>query len=367
MSHLPRTVALRRLAAAAAILATAAGLVALTAGAARTSAATPNLGRLQSALGQEQSHQQSLGASIGSLNRSISSLAAQITLVRHREAEVNQELANDRARLARVQASLAQERALLARLRRRLARAQAALARQLVSSYESARPDLVSVVLESGGFRDLLNRLNYLGDAQRQQQSIISVTRAARAAASAAAARLARLEQTDRRITAATQVRARALAGMNELLGTKQAALGRARAAQQQELAASRARAHALDRQISHVQAEQAAAAAAAAQHAVDSGPAPPSAGPLGPSGGSGGWVIPYPIVLCESGGQNDPPNSAGASGYYQIIPSTWQEYGGTGPAAYLASKAEQDAVAARIWRGAGPGAWDCAAIVGIH
>ena len=44
--------------------------------------------------------------------------------------------------------------------------------------------------------------------------------------------------------------------------------------------------------------------------------------------------------------------NSAGASGYYQIIPSTWKLFGGTGPAAYLTSKAEQDAVASRIWRG---------------
>jgi hypothetical protein len=72
--------------------------------------------------------------------------------------------------------------------------------------------------------------------------------------------------------------------------------------------------------------------------------------------------------VLCESGGQNLPPNSAGASGYYQIIPSTWKLFGGTGPAAYLASKAEQDAVASRIWRGgAGASNWVCAGIVGIH
>ena len=61
------------------------------------------------------------------------------------------------------------------------------------------------------------------------------------------------------------------------------------------------------------------------------------AANPLGPTGGSGGWAIPYAIVLCESGGQNLPPNSAGASGYYQIIPSTWKLFGGTGPAAYLA------------------------------
>ncbi len=90
------------------------------------------------------------------------------------------------------------------------------------------------------------------------------------------------------------------------------------------------------------------------------------SSGPaLGPTNG---WAIPYAIVLCESGGQNLPPNSAGASGYYQIIPSTWKLFGGTGPAAYLASKSEQDAVAARIWNnGAGASNWVCAGIVGIH
>ncbi len=85
----------------------------------------------------------------------------------------------------------------------------------------------------------------------------------------------------------------------------------------------------------------------------------------LGPSGG---WAIPYQIVLCESGGQNLPPNGAGASGYYQILPATWKLFGGSGPAAYLASKAEQDAVASRIWRGgAGASNWVCAGIVGIH
>ncbi|MGH2916085.1 MAG: transglycosylase family protein, partial [Solirubrobacteraceae bacterium] len=103
--------------------------------------------------------------------------------------------------------------------------------------------------------------------------------------------------------------------------------------------------------------------AAAAAQRAAAATPAP-----LGAIGGSGGWAIPYAIVLCESGGQDLPPNSAGASGYYQIIPGTWRLFGGSGPAAYLAPRAEQDAVAARIWRGgAGASNWVCAGIVGIH
>jgi hypothetical protein len=73
--------------------------------------------------------------------------------------------------------------------------------------------------------------------------------------------------------------------------------------------------------------------------------------------------------MLCESGGQNLPPNSADASGHYQIIPSTTLSlFGGSGPAAYLTSKAEQDAVASRDlegWRGLGP--TGSAQILGIH
>ncbi|MBV9940526.1 MAG: transglycosylase family protein [Solirubrobacterales bacterium] len=81
-------------------------------------------------------------------------------------------------------------------------------------------------------------------------------------------------------------------------------------------------------------------------------------------SGASGGWAIPGWVVQCESGGENLPPNYAGASGYYQIIPSTWQAYGGTqyAPSAYQATAEQQAAVASRIWNGgAGAGQWVCA------
>jgi septal ring factor EnvC (AmiA/AmiB activator) len=332
------------------------------------SSADPSLGSLNSQLGHEQSRQNALSSSIGGLSKTIASLDGQISLVRSREAAVRADLTRDRAALARIRVLLMREQRLVTLLRTKLTRAKTLLASQLVSSYEGDRPDLVGVVLEAQGFDDLLNKIAFLRRAEGQQQSLIKLTEAAKEAADNAERRLAKLEAIDLQQTAAAATRARALAGMNALLQSKQNALASARQAQRLALAASQARGSRLRGAIARLQAQQAAAQRAAAAAASASASASATPTPNGPAyGPSGGWAIPYAIVLCESGGQNLSPNSAGASGYYQIMPATWKLFGGTGPAAYLASKSEQDAVASRIWNG-GSGAhnWVCASIVGI-
>jgi septal ring factor EnvC (AmiA/AmiB activator) len=370
MSSKRRTIS-RSLTAGAAALAIALGLAAMGWAGPDVSSASPSLGQLSQQLGAEQAHQQSLAASIQSLSGLISSLDGQIALVESREAEVRADLARDRAALAAVAVALTREQHLLGVLRGKLAWARMLLARQLVSSYEQAPPNLVSVVLESSGFTDLLDKLTYLRDAQHQQQAIITITREAKAHATAAAVRLAALKAQDREITLATNQRVLALASMNQLLHSRQSALSQARVAQQDALAASRGRSAQLQAEISRIQAEQAAAeraaaAAAAAQQAGGGGSGAPT--PAGPSyGAGGGWSIPYSVVQCESGGQNLTPNSAGASGYYQILPSTWNGYGGYGQA-YQAPKSLQDQRAAQLWnRGAGSSNWVCSGIVAIH
>ncbi len=326
------------------------------------SSADPSLGSLSSQLSHEQSRQHQLSSSIGGLSKTIVSLDGQIALVRSREAAVRADLTRDRVALARIRVLLVREQRLVNLLRTRLTRAKVLLAHQLVSAYEGDRPDLVGVVLEAQGFNDLLNKIAFLKLAEGQQQSLIKLTEAAKAAADNAERRLAKLEAIDLQQTTAAATRARALAGMNALLQTKQNALARAQEAQRLALAASQARGSRLRGAIARLQAQQAAAQRAAA--AAASATPTPSGPTFGPSGG---WAIPYAIVLCESGGQNLSPNSAGASGYYQIMPATWKLFGGTGPAADQASKSEQDAVASRIWNGgAGAHNWVCASIVGI-
>jgi muramidase (phage lysozyme) len=64
---------------------------------------------------------------------------------------------------------------------------------------------------------------------------------------------------------------------------------------------------------------------------------------------------------MCESGGNFNAVNpSSGAGGAYQILPSTWRLYGGSG-APQDASPQDQSRVASQIWADSGPSAWECA------
>lgn len=75
---------------------------------------------------------------------------------------------------------------------------------------------------------------------------------------------------------------------------------------------------------------------------------------------GSSGYSIPSDIVQCESGGDYSAVNpSSGAGGAYQILPSTWQAYGGQG-LPQDAPPAEQDRIAAEIYANQGSSAWSC-------
>jgi len=275
----------------------------------------------------------------------IDRLRAQVAVIERHRAAVESQLSADQITLAGVRARLAAERTLRVRLLARLGRAMRILDAQLVAGYETEPPDVVSVVLRAHGFAAMLDQLTFLRDAKRQEQDVITATRTAKAAAVAASRRLASLETHDQAVTSVVAAQARAVTGISDLLRSRQATLETARTARLAELSSTRARAGSLERALTKLKAELARQADQA----------------------YGTWAIPAAIVACESGGQNLPPNSAGASGYYQFLPSTWKGEGGDTPAAYLAPKSEQDRLAAKLWNGGrGAANWDCAAIVGI-
>jgi hypothetical protein len=247
-----------------------------------------------------------------------------------------------------VQNALRAQRARLVRLRARLAQARNVLSDRLVELYKSPEPQLATIVLASRSFADLLERAAFMKRVQAQDTRIINRVRSARGDAHTAVVHLSADEARQGRLIAVVQSRRNALASMAGAARARQSTLVRTRAVRAAALSATRASRLTVERKIASLEAAAARAAAAS------------SAGPGGP------WAIPWAIVQCESGGQNLPPNSAGASGYYQILRETWRLYGGSGSDAYKASKAEQDRVAAKIWdHGRGRDAWVCAALVG--
>ena len=257
------------------------------------------------------------------------------------------QLAAAQSQLAHTRDELRAERIRLLRLRRRLAAGRATLAAQLVAAYKSDPPDIVSLLLGARSFAGLLEQVAFIRRVSEHNAAVVERVRRARADTQRAAAVLGRLEQRRAEETVAVGRRRDALASMRDGLVQRQATLVRARSAREQALAGTRSGRRSAERSLRRLLAERRRAAAAA------------SAAPGGP------WAIPWPIVQCESGGQNLPPNGAGASGYYQILPSTWRGLGGSTRNAYQAPKSEQDRLAARLWAGgAGAGNWVCAELV---
>jgi hypothetical protein len=79
--------------------------------------------------------------------------------------------------------------------------------------------------------------------------------------------------------------------------------------------------------------------------------------------GGCRFWALPAYIVDCESGGDYTPSRGLTYGGAYGLLPSTWQQFGGSRWAAQanFASARAQDIVASRVWDAVGAGAWSCA------
>ena len=129
-------------------------------------------------------------------------LEGDITTLRTRQATIEADLGRKRAELTTIQRDLRSERARITRLRARLVEARAALSERLVYLFKADEPDVVTVVLESEGFADLLQRTSFMQRVSQQDARIIDRARDAKADAEAAEKRLDRSEARQREVTA---------------------------------------------------------------------------------------------------------------------------------------------------------------------
>ncbi len=302
-------------------------------------------GQLRDQIGAGKARERQLAGAAARLGRLERQTAREVTVLEGRLGAAQADLTAAQTRLTVTQTKLAAARRRVARLRRRLAEVRVKLSALLRARYMGDQPDFVTVVLHSDGFPQLLDTLSFVRRVERADTRLLALVRSARTDADREQATLSALSAQQFREAAAVKLRRDALAGITDGLRARRDAYASARSARLAALGRTRAGRLRAQGVLNRLLAARARAMA--------------SGGPGGP------WAIPWPIVQCESGGQNTPPNYASASGYYQILDSTWHGLGGSTPHAYQASKAEQDRLAARLWAGgAGRHNWVCASLV---
>lgn len=286
----------------------------------------------------------SLGAEIRATQEELAATEAEAVEAAARERQLNDLLVHGRERAARLAAKVEQSEGELEAERRRLRRARSALAQRLVAIYESGSPSSASVILASGDFDQLATRTEYL---QRIEESDTQLAARVEQVRDQVRRELELVEALKARVVAYNQRLAAAHAEIDAVRDRAEVAASRL-----DELAASRAASLAglkdrIGEWVSEIEAAE-AASREAAEETVGRW--------LG-----GPYSIPTYIVMCESGGNYSALNpGSGAGGAYQILPSTWDLYGGQG-APHEAPKAEQDRIAAEIWADSGGSAWVCA------
>jgi peptidoglycan hydrolase CwlO-like protein len=308
------------------------------------SAGATDAGALEAKLASARKEASSIAAELQSTTAELGSAEAEAKKAEAREEHLSGLLVEGRERAAQLEQKLSQTRHRLAVEKARLRRSREILGRRLVAIYETGTPDTASLVLGAGSYQELATRSDYYREISE--------------ADSALADRVAEVRtRVHRQVLAVADLKAEAVA-YDEQLEAARAEIGAVREAA--EASAARLQALKGSREASlstlkgdmsqwadEIQAAQEASAAEAEEE-------------VGRWLGGPYYAIPTYIVMCESGGNYSALNpSSGAGGAYQILPSTWELYGGKGEP-QNAPKAEQDRIAGEIWEDSGPSAWVC-------
>lgn len=305
--------------------------------------AAQDVGALESRIDGAQAQAQSLAAEIDSNQAALVEAQARAAAAASREAQLAAVLAEGREKEARLTGQVEAAASELERKRAELQHALDALGDRLVEIYKGGLPDAATLLLSAEGFEDLATRAEYLQRIESADAELAAQVRALR-------------DQVEFQLSELEDARAEVEAFNDEL------------EAAHDEIAAARAEAERQAAQFEAARAEQADALASLRAQVDDwtqevQRAQQVSAAEAQSTVGDwfGDWAIPESIVLCESGGSFDALNpSSGAGGAYQILPSTWEAYGGEGKP-NEASPSEQHGIAQQIWEDSGASAWVCA------
>jgi len=198
-----------------------------------------------------------LTGDVAALTGRVDALQGTIDGLQRRQDRLQSALDVKRRELGETQGELRDVRARLVRLRTRLADARELLAARLVELYKSDEPDMVSVVLSSDGFAELLENGAYLQRIGEQDKSIITAVRDAKLEAAAETKRLDTLERRQQAIADEIYQRRNEVARARIAVERKRDAIDRVRDDRRALLSDVREHAGHLNEDIRGLQAQQ--------------------------------------------------------------------------------------------------------------
>jgi murein DD-endopeptidase MepM/ murein hydrolase activator NlpD len=251
----------------------------------------------QGKIGRKKGTERVLTTQISAYSRRIGRLQNRIGSLQERQATAQADLSAKQAELSQIQSDLRYQRERLVRLRARLGQARTALAKRLVELYQADAPDLVTVILSSKGFADLLERGEFMKRVSDQDQRIVILVRDAKADATSAAQRLDVLERRQQKVTQIVKQRRDEIAQAKQGLIDTKVGLDGTRADKANALAHVRYERQQLEGNLSGLKKEQAKIQATLQQAATGI-----PAGPIKHGNGSLIWPVNGPITspFCE-------------------------------------------------------------------
>src|SRR3954449_917533 len=203
-----------------------------------------------------------LRAAIAAESKRIAATGAGVRAAQARLGGLQAQVSARQAQLASVQREVISARNHLTRLENRLHDASTALSANLVSSYKGTEPDVVTVVLESNGFNDMLERLQFLERIRKHDARVIGNTKDARAEVLGQTQKLQHLIVRYRNITADLMRARDEAAAVQGALLARQAEQLQQRAHTAARLDAVKGQIAGLKRQIARIATRQVTAAA---------------------------------------------------------------------------------------------------------
>jgi murein DD-endopeptidase MepM/ murein hydrolase activator NlpD len=217
--------------------------------------AAPTAGQLQQQIGAGQNQISSLSGQVNDASGKINALNGNIASLQQQVARSQADLDAKRALLLKLRSESDAAQARLVQLQAAERAAQTTLAQQLVGMYEGDDPDVVSVVLESSGFNNMLERLKFAQQIGKQDAKVVTQVRASRRAVASEATKLASLSVQQQKLTLqALNVRNR-LADAKLALVKQELAIASTRAAAAKRLRGARDRVASLRRQLTRLEA----------------------------------------------------------------------------------------------------------------